>query len=229
MLKNSNMEMEEKIYQLLSEKLGKTSLSERTIKSKAARLAKKVTKEDEITDDFILDAVSDLKDLEGQFGHDLKTELEKQVKAKEDEWKKKYVNKQDDNPPNPNPSDELKNEIEQIKKLRQEIEDERKQEQEKRKMNDLRSEVEKSLKNKGCTIDSYRELAIFKSPIDINKSVDDNVKAIEEIYNSTMANDRSNGFVPFHSNTLQQPLSEEDKIKKAKAEAAEFAKNPNNF
>ena len=42
-------------------------------------------------------------------------------------------------------------------------------------------------------------------------------------------NDRSNGFVPFHSNTLQQPLSEEDKIKKAKAEAAEFAKNPNNF
>ena len=48
MLKNSNMEMEEKIYQLLSEKLGKTSLSERTIKSKAARLAKKVTKEDEI-------------------------------------------------------------------------------------------------------------------------------------------------------------------------------------
>ena len=96
-------------------------------------------------------------------------------------------------------------------------------------MNDLRSEVEKSLKNKGCTIDSYRELAIFKSPIDINKSVDDNVKAIEEIYNSTMANDRSNGFVPFHSNTLQQPLSEEDKIKKAKAEAAEFAKNPNNF
>lgn len=223
------MELEEKIYQLLSEKLGKTSLSERTIKSKASRLAKKVTKEDEITDDLISDAVSDLKDLEGQFGHDLKTELEKQVKAKEEEWKNKYSPKPNTVPPAPTPSDELKKEIESIKKLREEIENERKQAQDEKKMADLRSKVEQSLKNKGCTIDSYRELAIFKSPIDINKNVDDNVKAIEEVYNSSIAKGKINGFIPFHSNALHQPLSEEDKIKKAKAEAAEFAKNPNNF
>jgi hypothetical protein len=74
--------MEEKIYQRLKKQLKNSSLTERTIRSKAKRLASKITSEDDLTEDMIVDAVGDLEELNGQLNKilaDKKEELEKQV------------------------------------------------------------------------------------------------------------------------------------------------------
>ena len=77
--------MEEKIYQKINEGLGKTSLSERTIRSKAARLAAKIKTDEELTEDVLSDAVEDLRVLAGQLDHDVaeKVKVEAERKAAE--------------------------------------------------------------------------------------------------------------------------------------------------
>lgn len=93
--------MEEKIYQAIVKGLGKTSLSERTLKAKAARLAKKITKDEDLTDEVVNDAVEDLKETEGQLNHEI-AEKEKALgekKQKEKEQKKESGNDQGDEPP----------------------------------------------------------------------------------------------------------------------------------
>jgi hypothetical protein len=78
--------MKEKILTKIREKIGKTSLSERTLSQKAERLAKKVAKEEDITDELIAEAVGDLKDIEGQLNHD--------VAEKVKEAEKKFADRQ---------------------------------------------------------------------------------------------------------------------------------------
>ena len=81
--------MKEKILQMIKEKLGQTSLSERTIAQKAERLSKKYSKEGDITDEVINDAVEDLKDIAGQYNHD--------IAAKTKEIEDKYKDQQSAN------------------------------------------------------------------------------------------------------------------------------------
>lgn len=106
-----NKEMEEKIYQKINEGLGKTALSERTIRSKAARLAAKIKTDEELTEDVLSDAVEDLRVLAGQLDHDVaeKVKIEAERKAAEllksrnkqekpDEPKEKTIT-EDESPP----------------------------------------------------------------------------------------------------------------------------------
>jgi hypothetical protein len=93
--------MEEKIYQAIVKGLGKTSLSERTLNAKAARLAKKITKDEELTDEVVQDAVEDLKETEGQLNHEI-AEKEKALDEKRQKEKKEKEGpkeKPDDEPP----------------------------------------------------------------------------------------------------------------------------------
>ena len=73
--------MEEKIYQKLKAGLTNSSLSERTIRAAAKRMALKVSEETQITEDFITDGVELLKELNGQLSKDVaeivKQQLEK--------------------------------------------------------------------------------------------------------------------------------------------------------
>ena len=73
--------MEEKIFLKLQSGLTNSSLSERTIRAAAKRMALKVTEESQITDEFITDGVELLKELNGQLGKDVakivKEQLEK--------------------------------------------------------------------------------------------------------------------------------------------------------
>jgi hypothetical protein len=80
--------MKEKILTKIREKIGKTSLSERTLSQKAERLAKKVLKDEDLTDELIADAVGDLKDIEGQLNHD--------VAEKVKDVEKRYAERQTD-------------------------------------------------------------------------------------------------------------------------------------
>lgn len=96
--------MKEKILQRIKGKLGQTSLSDRTISQKAERLLRKFPKEEDITDEVIDDAVEDLRDLNGQYSHDVAEkvkELEiKNADRKDDAPEKKGASKGvEDGPP----------------------------------------------------------------------------------------------------------------------------------
>ena len=71
--------MEEKIYQKLKAGLTNSSLSERTIRAAAKRMALKVSEETQITEDFITDGVELLKELNGQLSKDVAEIVKKQT------------------------------------------------------------------------------------------------------------------------------------------------------
>lgn len=102
----------EKLISVLKEKLGTTQLSERTISDFADGLVKSVIDDALYTDDFYAAQVAMLKSFEGQLNHD--------IAAKIDEFKKNNPPKQDDpnpkptNPPTPNNDfEQYKTEMEQ--------------------------------------------------------------------------------------------------------------------
>ena len=83
--------MEEKIYQQLKEGLKNSSLSDRTIRSKAERLAKKYN-ESTFTSEVLNDAIDDLKDIGGQLNKEIADAVKTQKEKLEAEYKAKYPN-----------------------------------------------------------------------------------------------------------------------------------------
>lgn len=68
--------MEEKIYQFLRSQLGNTSVSERTIRRKAAKLAKTITRDEDLTPEAVADDVADLKEWSGELNHEVSAKVE---------------------------------------------------------------------------------------------------------------------------------------------------------
>ena len=96
--------MEEKIYQQLKEGLKNSSLSDRTIRSKAERLSKKYN-ESTFTSDVLNDAIEDLKDVGGQLNKEIADAVKTQREKLEAEYKAKYSNPTPNPEPNPEPRD----------------------------------------------------------------------------------------------------------------------------
>jgi hypothetical protein len=71
--------MEEKIYQKLIAGLKNSPLSDRTIRSKAQRMAKKITTDEQLTEDVVNEAIEDLKELGGQLNKDVADKVKEQV------------------------------------------------------------------------------------------------------------------------------------------------------
>ena len=92
--------MEEKIYQQLKEGLKNSSLSDRTIRSKAERLSKKYN-ESTFTSEVLNDAIDDLKDIGGQLNKEIADAVKTQKEKLEAEYKAKYSNPE----PNPDPKE----------------------------------------------------------------------------------------------------------------------------
>lgn len=156
--------MEEKIYQALLQKLGKTSLSERTIRAKAARMLKKITKDDEMTDDVITDAVGDLKDIEGQLNHDISEKVSETKKNSDEEIKtlKAEIKRLGGNPP-------AKEGNEEIEKIRAEYDakfaayDAKiKEEEKKKKDSEILSKVKELIKTEkyGCANEAVSNIVM---------------------------------------------------------------------
>lgn len=208
--------MEEKIYQKLIQSLGKTSLTERTIKAKAARLSKKITTEEQLTDDAISDAVEDLRDVEGQLNHEVKSAVEKQIAEKTKELEDKFKGGK-------NPNDEgnrrfelpkeIQEELEANRKFRQDYEKKQAAALEQAKREKLLSEVKTQLISKegGCKEGIALKLAMSK--FDESADVATNVAKLKEAYNTETANILKEGFTPAFSGGGPIPpkeLSDED-------------------
>lgn len=68
--------MKEKILQVLKEKVGKTSLSEKTISDYATSIAALVTDESQLTDQFYDAHVGIIRSMDGNFNHDVAAQVE---------------------------------------------------------------------------------------------------------------------------------------------------------
>ena len=195
--------MTEKIYQKLLEKLGKTSLSERTVKTYAGQLAKTVTKDEELTDEVIAGAVEMLKALGGQYDHDLAEAIK-------------------NNPPKPappkpdEPFKDYEKRIAELEEKSRQVEERYEKEVKAVKLKTVSDAVKKQLQSSGCTNSLVLELAFAKSSIDAEKSVDDNAKTVRELYDSLFKQNLETGMIPRSTEVRVATISPEDREKKAK-------------
>ncbi len=205
--------MTEKIYQKLLEKLGKTSLSERTVKTYAGQLAKTVTKDEELTDEIIANAVEMLKALGGQYDHDLAEAIKKNPPKPEPP--KPEPPKPE--PPKPDePFKEYEKRIADLEKKSREQEERYEREIKAVKLKELSDSVKKQLQSSGCTNSLVLELAFAKSTIDVEKSLDDNVKSVRDLYDTLFKENLESGMIPRSAEIRVATISPEDREKKAK-------------
>ncbi|MEG1684572.1 MAG: hypothetical protein RR319_01305 [Bacteroides sp.] len=184
--------MKEKILQAIKEKLGKTSLSEKTIAKKAERLAKKITKDEEMTTDVIADAVDDLKDIEGQLNHDVAEQVTTQVAEKLKNTKPGGNNVD----VTENENDEIKTALEEVKTLKAELAAEK----ELKLKESFRKSVVEALEKQGSTDEFYREHVLLKYGLDEKKSVEENATLLKSKYDETVSERGANGGVPHSGN-----------------------------
>lgn len=204
--------MTEKIYQKLLEKLGKTSLSERTVKAYAGQLAKTVTKDEELTDDVVNNAVEMLKTLGGQYDHDLAEALRKNPPKPEPP--KPEPPKPE--PPKDEPFKDYEKRIAELEKKSREQEERYAREIKAVKLKNISDSVKKQLQSSGCNNSLVLELAFAKSSIDTEKSVDDNAKTVRDLYDSIFKENLESGMIPRSAEIRVATISQEEREKRAK-------------
>ena len=211
--------MKEKILQRIKEKLGNTQLSDRTLTEVAVNyLSQTITSDDLLTDDAIAAEVARLKVLEGQLNHEVAEKLK--------------------NPPKPNPSPqepkpapqklelpkEIMDELEASRKFRQEYLQQQETLKQQASKDKLFNDVKAALSKAGCSDELM--VRITMPQIDYNKSLDDNVKALTDVYNSELANYKSKqGYVPStQSQQTPQVKTSEEIAAEPRTRAEEFRK-----
>jgi hypothetical protein len=204
--------MTEKIYQKLLEKLGKTSLSERTVKTYAGQLAKTVTKDEELTDEVIASAVEMLKALGGQYDHDLAEAIKKNP-PKTDPPK---TDPPKTDPPQEEPFKDYEKRIAELEKKSREQEERYAREIKAVKLKNISDAVKKQLQSSGCNNSLVLELAFAKSSIDTEKSVDDNAKSVRDLYDSLFKENLESGMTPKSADLRVATITPEDREKMAK-------------
>ena len=204
--------MTEKIYQKLLEKLGKTSLSERTVKTYAGQLAKTVTKDEELTDEVIASAVEMLKALGGQYDHDLAEALKKNPPKPEPP--KPEPPKPE--PPKGEPFKDYEKRIAELERLSKQQEERYEREIKAVKLKNITDAVKKQLQTSGCNNSLVLELAFAKSAIDTEKSVEDNAKTVRGLYDSIFQENLESGMIPRSAEIHVATLSAEERAAKAK-------------
>lgn len=218
-------EIKEKIFELLSAKLGKTSLSDRTVRSYAEKISAKVNSVEEISDSLIEDAAATLKVLEGQFNHDVKEQVEKQLASKAGGKGSGLTEEQKI------PHEYLKmlegyqKKMDEFEKFKKDFEDRGKREKEAKEREELIKQVIKSLSDSGCSDAEMRELVVLKYGVDNSLSVEDNSKTLKAKYNEVMSGRVKPlplSVVDVLASSSVSTMSEEDRAKAAKEDIKKF-------
>ena len=211
--------MQEKILNKLKQALGKTQLSDRTLNEVAVNyLSTIITSDEMLTDDAIANEVVRLKALEGQLNHELAEKLKVHPK------------------PNPvTPQEPAKVQFELPKEIQEELEASRKFREEYLKQQEtlklqaskdkLFNDVKAALSKAGCTDELM--VRITMPQIDYGKSLEDNVSALTDVYNSELATYKSKqGYIP-STQSQQTPTAktQEEIAAEQRAMAAEFNKH----
>lgn len=212
--------MKEKILQKIKERLGNTQLSDRTLNEVAVNyLAQTITTEDQLTDEAVAAEVARLKVMEGQLNHEVAEKLRNQPK------------------PNPNPQEpakpepqkfelpkELQEELEASRKFRQEYMQQQETLKQQAVKDKLFKDVKDALSKAGCTDELM--VRITMPQIDYSKNLEDNVKALTQVYNDELATYTSKqGYIP-STQSQQTPTAKtaEEIAAEQRARAEEFKK-----
>lgn len=212
--------MKEKILKAIKDKLGNTQLSDRTLNEVAVNyLAMTITADEQLTDEAIASEVARLRVLEGQLNHEVAEKLKGQPR------------------PNPIPPveppkvepqkielpKEILQELEESRKFRQEYQQQQETLRQQAAKDKLFNDVKAALSKAGCSDELM--VRITMPQIDYNKNLDDNVKALTDVYNSELANYKSKqGYIP-STQSEQTPTAKtsEEIAAEQRAKAKEFA------
>ena len=203
------MEVKEKIFNHLKEKMGKTSLSERTLDGIATSFAAFFSDENAVTDEALGKVLSHAKSLEGQYSHDLSAGLEEAKKSL--------------NPPqHPTPPaktfeipKELQDKLDDYQKRIELMEKERREALEKMNHKALSEDVKKELLGKGCQDNVFLKLALTQ--LDYSKDVAGNAEALKAIYDKEYSDSVQDGtFIPKTINVSGGAVTDEQRDKFAK-------------
>lgn len=196
--------------QLLSElknKLGTTSLSERTLGDYVANILPTVTSDEQVNDTFYAAHVGILKSLEGQFNKDVAD----RVKTAQSEWEKAHSKPQPNPNPNPtDPKDEPNKELKEMKAMilamQQKLDDADKATLAK----NLLENVKSAMKAKGATDEAVMLFTFKGENIDTTKSVDELTESYLRTYDANYKTLRGDGASP--RNGDGNPNPKEDKF-----------------
>lgn len=178
--------MEEKIFSKLQAGLKNSSLSERTIRAFAKRMALKVTEESQITDELITEGVEILTEMNGQLSKDVAEIVKKQTE-------KPIV------PPTPPPAppktDSNETTAQVIARLA-EIENKLLQSEKQNKLLRIKEEAVKRLKEKGNIKDYILTNALGKVELADDDTADTLAEKIIPIYDKEFKLAYGEGSVP---------------------------------
>ena len=211
--------MQEKILQKIKGALGNTQLSDRTLKEVAVNyLAQTSTSDELLTDEAIASEVMRLRVLEGQLNHEMAEKLKAQPKPNPIPTPE---------PPQPAPFQlpkEIQEELEASRKFRQEYQQQQETLRQQASRDKLFKDVKDALAKAGCTDELM--VRITMPQIDYNKSAEDNVTALKDIYNSELSNYVSKqGYTPSsQSQHAPSAKTQEEIAAEQRARAEEFRK-----
>lgn len=170
----------EKLLQKICEKLGKTSLSERTLSTYAENLSKIVGDDSQIDDNFLSTHVNILKSIEGQINHDITDGIEN--------WKAKQ--------PSNKPNDDILGILAEIKEDNKKLKERLDSEENKKAQEDFRNSVKNAMRNKGAKNDYILKQIVSQKDFDLEKSVDDVVEDMLKEYDDSFKSCFGNGASP---------------------------------
>lgn len=200
--------------------MGNTQLSDRTLNEVAVnQLLQSITTDEQLTDEAIAPMVSWLKVMEGQLNHEVAEKLKKQPITPPKSQEPINPAKQQFELPK-----EIQEELEASRKFREEYLEQQKTAQLQAKKEQLLKDVRKAMESDGCTDEIMVRLAM--SQIDYNKTIDDNVRVLKDVYNSELSNYASKqGYIP-STQSLQSPnaKTQEEIAAEQKARAEQFKK-----
>lgn len=212
--------MKEKILQKIKEKLGTTQLSDRTINEVAVNfLSLTITSDEQLTDEAIASEVARLKVMEGQLNHDVAEIARKNKPIDPVKAEPNKVEPQKFELPK-----EILEELEESRKFRQEYlkqQDETKKQVQRTKLFD---DVKKALSSEGCTDEIMLRLSM--PSIDYEKSVEENVKNLKDVYNGELSNyTKKQGYTPSSQSAQTPTMKTQEEIAKEQRARAEEIKN----
>lgn len=173
----------EELLQKICEKLGKTSLSERTLSTYAENLSKIVGDDSQIDDNFLSSHANILKSIEGQISHDITDGIEN--------WKTKQT------PDKSN--DEILSALAEIKEDNKRLKERLDSAENKNAQEDFRNSVKNAMRNKGAKNDYILKQIVSQKDFDLKKSVDDVVEDMLKEYDESFKSCFGNGASPRES------------------------------
>lgn len=204
------MEVKEKIFNHLKEKMGKTSLSERTLDGIATSFAAFFSDENAVTDEALGKVLSHAKSLEGQYSHDLSEGLERAKKDLAPATQTTQTQQKTSEIPK-----ELQDRLDDYQKRIEQMEKERKEALERQNHKALSEDVRKELLGKGCQDNVFLKLALTQ--LDYTKDVAGNAEALKAIYDKEYSDSVQDGtFIPKTITVSGGSVTDEQRDKFAK-------------